>query len=90
MSLAAAAAAVVAILIGAWLGLNHSGSRQTAAPPHQVAVAGISSEQSEDAAFAQWLAPYRNLKIPLVPMEVAANYNPAPVFPTRPDNIERN
>jgi anti-sigma factor RsiW len=85
MPLTAAAAAVVAVVVGVWLFFN-----QTASTMRKDAGANISSEQSEDAAFAQWIEPYRNLNIPLVPMEVAANYNPAPIFPTRPDNVERN
>lgn len=90
MPLAAAAAAAVAMFIGGSLVFGHLGSRQTASLPRQAVGASSSSVESEDAAFAQWLAPYRELNIPLVPMEVAANYNPAPVLPTRPDNIERN
>lgn len=95
-----AAAAAVAIFIGAcWVTPGFLGSHQTAPTPHQVADAsntatssGASdnSDESEDAAFAQWLEPYRNLNIPLVPMEVAANYDPAPIPPFRPENVERN
>lgn len=87
MPLAAAAAAVVAIFIGTRLALNHSSSHQK---PTSAPAAAASSDESEDAAFAQWLEPYRNLNIPLVPMDVAANYDPAPILPTRPDNIGRN
>jgi len=84
------AAAAAALFICVWLGFSHSSSRQTAALPHEVAVTSNGSEESEDAAFAQWLAPYRELNIPLVPMEVAASYDPAPVLPTQPDNTKGN
>jgi hypothetical protein len=84
MPLTAAAAAVVAV-VGVWLFFD-----QTASTMRKAAGANISSGESEEAAFAKWIEPYGNLNTPLVPMEVAANYDPAPILPIRPDNIERN
>jgi hypothetical protein len=46
--------------------------------------------ESPEAAFEQWVAPYRKLHIPLVPMDVAARYNPDPIPPIRFNDIERN
>ncbi len=93
MSLAAAAAVVLILSIWTWFALSHSSRDQTPAAPHQIASvratipdAAGHSEESKDAAFAQWAAPYRKLQIPLVPMEVAVNYNPAPILPILPDN----
>ncbi|HLX72471.1 MAG TPA: zf-HC2 domain-containing protein [Verrucomicrobiae bacterium] len=82
------AAAVVAIFIGVSLTFHYSDSHQTSPLPHPVD--DTSSKSEEDAAFAQWLEPYRNLNIPLVSMETAANYDPAPILPYRPDSVERN
>lgn len=94
-----AAAAVAAILVGMSLAFFHLGGRETASltlEPVSNNNRSISSEasnspdESEDAAFAQWLEPYRNLNIPLVSMETAANYDPAPIPPARPESVERN
>ena len=92
MSLAAAAAVVLAFSIWTWFALSHS-RNQTQAAAHQIATPNATkpgvvgqSRGSRDIAFAQWAAPYQKLQIPLVPMDIAANYNPAPVLPILPDN----
>jgi len=48
------------------------------------------SKESEDTAFEQWAAPYRELHIPLVSMEVVESYNPSPIPPILPDDFEIN
>lgn len=93
LATATAAAVVLALSIWAWFVLHPSGHNQTPTASHQIAsvdetTSGArdqSSEQAEDAAFERWAAPYRKMQIPLVPMEVAANYAPTPIFPTLPD-----
>ena len=47
-------------------------------------------DESRDRAFEQWAAPYRELNIPLVSMEAAESYSPAPILPVLPENMERN
>jgi anti-sigma factor RsiW len=94
ISLAAAAAMAIALSVWTWLAKNSAGRHEA---PHQIAPGSRAAsganrqvEESEDAAFEQWAAPYRKLQIPLVPMEVAANYSPPPVSPIQPNGIERN
>jgi anti-sigma factor RsiW len=88
MSLAAAAVALLAFSIWTWFASSHFSSNQSSPSPHLIANGSatatgrnLQSERAQEAAFEQWLAPYRELRIPLVPMEVAANYQPAPIFP---------
>lgn len=97
VSLAAAAAVALATLIWTWFAPSHFSRDQVPSAPRQIASVwatplGINgqSEESEDLAFAQWAAPYRELHIPRVSMEVAESYNPAPILPVLPAVIERN
>ncbi len=90
---AAAAAVVLVLSTWAWFALSHSGRDQTPTAPHQVASVNVTtpsasgqSEEAQDTAFEQWAAPYQRLQIPLVPMEMAANYNPTPILPILPNN----
>jgi len=97
LSLAAAAAVVLALSIWTWIASSHFNRHQAASGPHQIASVTATpsggsgpSKESEDTAFAQWAAPYRELRIPLVSMEVAESYNPGPILPVLPDDIGMN
>jgi hypothetical protein len=96
LSLAAAAAVVLALSIWTWIASRHSTRHQRASTPHQVASVmstppggGGQSKVSDDTAFDQWAAPYRQLHIPLVSMEVVENYNPDTVLPISPENTHQ-
>ncbi len=89
--LALAASLLLAFSIWAWFAENKITSpRRFAVSNRNLTGAAGNSMESPEAAFEEWAAPYRQLQIPLVPMEVAANYNPAPIEPIQPDQIERN
>jgi anti-sigma factor RsiW len=95
LSLAAAAAVLLALSIWPWIASSHFGRHQAASAPHQIASVTATppgrngqSKESEDTAFEQWAAPYRELHIPLVSMEVVESYNPGPILPILPDDIE--
>lgn len=45
---------------------------------------------SSDEAFERWVEPYRRLRIPLVPMEDLANFNPGRAIPVEPATTKRN
>jgi len=97
LSLAAAAAVVLFLSIWTWIASSHFGRHQAASAPHQVASVTATpsgrnrqSKESEDTAFEQWAAPYRELHIPLVSMEVVESYNPSPIPPILPDDFEIN
>jgi anti-sigma factor RsiW len=83
----AAAAAVLAWCIFLWPNKPHPKPLESKSATRQ---SSGQIQQSEDAAFEQWAAPYRRLQIPLVPLDEAASYKPAPVQPFKPENIERN
>lgn len=92
--LAVAASVLLGLAIWTWFAANNPGFHQA---PRRFAIdkptpAGAAgrSEESAEAAFEQWAAPYRKLQIPLVPMEVAASYHPAPIEPILPNHIEGN
>ena len=91
-----AAALVLFLSIGIWIASSHLSGNSTAAAPHQVETATTTADsnrqpkESDDIAFEQWAAPYRELHIPLVSMEVAENYHPAAILPVLPADIERN
>lgn len=92
--LALAAMVAIALFLWTWLGAKSLGPHEA---QHQFAIGGAAmggagrrSQESEDAAFERWAAPYRRLQIPLVPVEEAASYDPAPISPIQPNEIERN
>ena len=92
LSLAAAASVVLFLSIGIWIASSHF---QTAVATHQIESVTTTPEsdgpakEPDDVAFEQWTAPYRELHIPLVSMEVAENYRPAVILPIQPEDIER-
>jgi hypothetical protein len=97
LSLAAAAGVVLALSIWTWFASSHFSLHQAPSAPDQIASDRATppgtngqSQESEDIAFAQWAAPYRELHIPLVSMEVAESYNPPPILPLLLEDIERN
>ena len=97
LSLAGAAAVVLTLSIWAWIASCHPHPHQTASVPPQVervmatpSGSNGQSKISDDTAFEQWAAPFRELRLPLVSMEMAENYNPAPVLPILPETIEGN
>jgi anti-sigma factor RsiW len=92
--LAVAAMLLLALSTWKWFAPNdldfHQVPRRFAFDKPILAGAGGQSGESAEAAFEQWAAPYRQLHVPLVPMEVAASYNPDPIEPILPDHIEGN
>jgi anti-sigma factor RsiW len=97
LSLAAAAAVVLALSIWTWIASSHFSRHQAPSASHQVASVTAThpglhgySKESGDTAFEQWAAPYRELRIPLVSIEVAESYNPDPILPILPDDIGMN
>jgi len=95
LPLAAAAAVVIALSIWTWFASGRFSRRPVPSAPHQVASIReappvAEGDESRDRAFEQWAAPYRELNIPLVSMEAAESYSPAPILPVLPENMERN
>jgi len=95
MSLAAAAAVLLGLSI--WMWSSHFSRSRRAGAPHQIASRnGVrtavvdKANESTDLVFSKWTEQYRQLQIPLVPMEVAASYQPTPIPPNLPDEIERS
>jgi anti-sigma factor RsiW len=97
MTLTAIAAVVLALLTLARSALSHWRGNQTHSVPQQMESyraatqpAAIAAKQSADAAFAQWIAPYLELNIPRVSLEVAASYSPPPAPAVLPDALNKN
>ena len=97
LSLAAAAAVALAFSIWMWIASSHSTRHERASAPHQVENLTTPPPDGnsrsivwDGAAFEKWAEPYRQLHIPLVSMEMAENYQPAPILPIFPENIEEN
>jgi anti-sigma factor RsiW len=97
LSPAAAAAALVACSIWMWFAASQAGRDKAPSGSHQIArttpaptSANGQSEESMERAFDQWAAPYRGLRIPLVPIEVAASYDPSSIPPVIPTLEDRN
>ncbi|MHC4713731.1 MAG: anti-sigma factor family protein [Planctomycetota bacterium] len=107
LTLAAAAALVIALSIAAWFLASNAikarkqesveeGSMQIVTPTTTRAMdlaelekmlqlmKGPRDEVRSDDAFERWAAPYRLLRIPLVPMEEVANHKPDEIPPTLP------
>jgi len=93
LALAAAAVVVAGVLVGFWLvGPTRQAPRAVPAPGRaggMVATEDRRGSASEDEAFARWAAPYRQLHIPLVPIEKAARYSPPEIRPAFPNMAAR-
>jgi len=89
IALAAAAVVLVTVSVAVWLiALRTQEPRQVSAPIR--AAGGDEFATSSDASFERWAEPYRQLRIPLVPLEEVANYTPPTLLPMLPAPTTRN
>jgi len=93
VALAAAAVFVAGVLVVLWLVAPTRPAPRAVLAPGRVAKMAATAERtgaaSEDEAFARWAAPYRQLHIPLVPIEEAARYSPREIRPALQDVAAR-
>ena len=89
VALAAAAVFVAGVLVVLWLGAHTRQATRAVPVPGRVAEMAATEDRrgsaSDDETFARWAAPYRQLHIPLVPIEEAARYSPPQIRPALPD-----
>ena len=89
IALAAAAVVLVAVSVAVWLiAYRNKGPRQVSAPIR--ATGSDEFATSSDASFERWAEPYRQLRIPLLPLEEVANYTPPEILPTLPAPTTRD
>ncbi len=89
LALAAAAVVLAGLFVALWLGpWTRQGSRVVSSPGRssgKAPLAGRGDSSSKEETFTRWAAPYRQLRIPLVTIEVAASYSPPEIRPALPD-----
>jgi anti-sigma factor RsiW len=83
ISLAASIVILVAIFVS-----NRAGRKRFPSGENRLASTIAKSRVARDIAFGQWIAQHANKHVPLLPMDIAADYNPPPILPIRPNHSE--